>query len=174
MYSLDVLNAAQRAVHLRELVSLSLMLLPLVFVMLFLLANPGAWSTNFAVFFSQDREVLRNDPGWLLSFLALAAAMLCAWIGVLGRRENWKHNRRWQRGLLGSLAATLATVLFASWAMTQALENEAEAAVSMAMFATICAMLYGVLCATISPRDRVDTWYPDEDKRGEEASPHSS
>lgn len=164
MHSLDVSDAPQRAVRFREYLSLVLMLLPFVAVVTFLLVNPRAWSTDFAVFFSQDREVLRSDPGWILSVLALVAATLCAWIGILGTRDRWKYNRRWQRGALGSVAATLAAVLFSSWGMTQAIEGGTNANVSLAMFATMCAMLYGVLCATVSPRDNVDAWYPEEDE----------
>ncbi|MDI6022409.1 hypothetical protein QBL02_02490 [Leucobacter sp. UT-8R-CII-1-4] len=173
MYSLDISDAPQRATRFREYLSLVLMLLPLVAVATFLSANPRAWSTDFDVFFSQDREMLRSDPGWILSALALVAAILCAGIGVLGTRDSWKYNRRWQRGALGSVAATLTAVLFSSWGMTQAIESGANANVSLAMFATMCAMLYGVLCAAISPRDIVDVWYSEDGECGEVSSSHS-
>lgn len=138
------------------------MLLPLVAVLVFLLNNPSVWTSDLAVFFSQDREAARRDPGWILSALALGAAAFCAWLGVLGTQESWKYNRRAQRGLLGSLAAALLSVLFSGWAMTQEITHGGEPAVGLAMFATMCALLYGVVCAVLSPRDHVNPPHPEE------------
>lgn len=162
MYSLDVSEAPQRAVHSKELLSLILMLLPFISVLLFILVNPGVWTSNLAVFFSQDREILRSDSGWILSTLALVAALLCAWVGAMGTRESWKYNRRWQRGFLGALAVTLMSVLFSGWSMTTSINDGHEPEASLAMFATMCAPLYGVLCAVISPRDNVYAWYEED------------
>ncbi|TQL43551.1 hypothetical protein FB468_1577 [Leucobacter komagatae] len=139
----------------REALSLGLMLLPLVAVAAFLLVNSGVWVTGLAVFFSDGAETVRRDPGWILAVLALAATLACAVLGLLGTRDRWKYNRRWQRGLMGSIAATLSTVLFSSWTMTQALQHGSEPKVGLSMFVTMCAMLYGVLCAMVSPRDAV-------------------
>ncbi|SJN09862.1 hypothetical protein FM113_07445 [Leucobacter sp. 7(1)] len=90
--------------------------------------------------------------------LARVAAALCAWVGILGTRERWKVNRRWQRGLVGSIGATLVTVLLSAWSLAHALELGAPPNVGLAMFVTLCAMLYGVLCAALSPRDAVYSW----------------
>ncbi len=151
----------QGAARVREALSLGLMVLPLVAVLAFLLVNSAVWATDLAVFFSNGAETVRRDPGWILAALALAATVACAVLGLLGTRDRWKCNRRWQRGLMGSIAATLSTVLFSSWAMTQALLRGSEPEVGLSMFVTMCAMLYGVLCAVVSPRDLVFE-YPGE------------
>lgn len=161
MYSSEVSDTPQKAVRLREGLGLALMLAPLVFVLTFLLHNHSAWQADVAVFFSQDGELIRSDHGWFIAALALVASMLCGIIGVLGTREKWKYSRRWQRGLLGSLAATITSVLFGAWSMTQEIEHGVEPNIGHAMFVTMCAMLYGVLCAVVSPRDSVATWYPE-------------
>lgn len=131
------------------------MVLPLVAVVTFLLVNSAVWATDLAVFFSDGAETVRRDPGWILAVLALTATAACAVLGLLGTRDRWKYNRRWQRGLMGSIAATLSAVLFSSWAMTQTLLHGSEPEVGLSMFVTMCAMLYGVLCAVVSPKDAV-------------------
>ncbi|MGR4010470.1 hypothetical protein [Leucobacter sp. 1207-22] len=167
MYVSESADSSQRAVRVREALSLALMCVPLVAVLSFLVMNPGALTTDFAVFFSQDRTPLRSDSGWLLSGIALLAATLCAVVGVVGTQQKWQYNRRWQRGILGSLAATTVSVLLNAWSMTQEIELGATPSVGLAMFLTMCAMLYGVLCAAISPSDLIDTWYPDQDAHEE-------
>lgn len=152
-----------RGLTLRECVSLVLMILPLGIVGAFVLLRPAVWSSDLAVFFSQDGELLRSDAGRILSALALAAALLCAWIGVLGTRDNWKANRRWQRGALGALAAVLVTLLLSSWKLTQAIGAGEDPEVGLAMFLTMCAILYGVVCAAVTPRDLVEPWYGDDE-----------
>lgn len=157
-----------RAVRARERVSLILTLVPLAGILVFLLVTPAVWTSRLAVFFDQDRDAIRADPGWLLAGIALIAAVLCAWVGVLGTRDRWQHNRRWQRGVLGSVAATLAAVLLGGWVLSQQLLAGAVPQVSSVMFVTACAMLYGVVCAAVSPRDRIDTWYPEDEEREED------
>lgn len=149
------------AARVREALSVGLMVLPLIAVVAFLFVNSAVWATDLAVFFSDGAETVRRDPGWILAVIALAATVACAALGLLGTRDRWKYNRRWQRGLMGSIAATLSTVLFSSWAMTQALLHGSEPEVGLSMFVTMCAMLYGVLCAVVSPRDLVFE-YPEE------------
>ncbi|KIP51822.1 hypothetical protein [Leucobacter komagatae] len=163
MRSSEVAESPQRAERFREGLSLALMLAPFVSVLVFLVLNPRAWLTDFAVFFSPDGELIRSDAGWVLAALALLASTVCGAIGLLGTRESWKYNRRWQRGFLGSVAAVLVSVLFGAWSMTQEIERGAAPSVGLAMFFTMCCMLYGVLCATISPRDSVTVWYADEE-----------
>ncbi|GAA1624076.1 hypothetical protein GCM10009805_17590 [Leucobacter chromiireducens subsp. solipictus] len=161
MQSFGASPAPQRGVALRERVSLGLMCVPFAVVFLFLLCTPAVWSTPLAAFFGRDGEVARFDSGWILATLALLAAALCAWVGILGTRERWKVNRRWQRGLVGSIAATLVTVLLSAWSMTRALDSGVPPHVGFAMFGTMCAMLYGVLCAALSPRDLAPAWHED-------------
>ena len=160
---------AERAVLVRERLSLALMLVPLCVVGVFVLMRPNVWATDLAVFFSQENELLRSDTGWMLATVTLVAAATCAWIGVLGTREHWKANRRWQRGFLGSIAATLVAVLLNSWTMTQAIREGGTPDVGLAAFLTVCAMLYGVVCAIVTPRDVTQPWYPDDAEGGEEA-----
>ena len=155
---LDMSDAPQRAVRLREIISLVFMLLPIGIVLVFLLLNPSVWTSSLAVLFTQHREVANHNSGWMLATVALVAAALCALVGVLGTREAWTYNRRWQRGLIGSIAATLVAVLLSSWTMTQSIIAGSEPETSWAMFMTMCAMLYGVVCAFISPRDAVAVW----------------
>lgn len=151
-------EAPERTVAVREGVSLALMLLPLCAVGAFVLIRPAVWSSDLAVFFSQEDVLLRSDAGWMLATATLAAAVLCAVIGALGTRDHWKVNRRWQRGFLGSIAATLVTVLLNSWTMTQAIRGGDAPNVGLAAFLTICAMLYGVVCALVTPRDVTQPW----------------
>lgn len=171
MYSLEISDTPQRAVHFRERISLVLMWLPLVTVGLFLLGAPSIWTTSLTVAFSQDRESFRNDPSWVLAAVALVSAVLCAWVGVLGIRKKWQYNRRLQRGFLGSIAAALATMLLGTWTMTQAMKRGETPEVSMVMFLTMCAMLYGVVCAAITPRDRIYVGYEEEGEERDEAAP---
>ena len=160
----EVPTGRQRgAARVREALSLGLMVLPLIAVVTFLFMNSAVWATDLAVFFSDGAETVRRDPGWILAVLALAATVACTTLGLLGMRDRWKYNRRWQRGLMGAIAATLNTVLFSSWAMTQALLRGSEPEVGFSMFVTMCAMLYGVLCAVVSPRDLVFE-YPGEEQ----------
>ena len=79
--------------------------------MAFLIVSSAVWATDLAVFFSDGAETVRRDPGWILAVLALAATAACAVLGLLGTRDRWKYNRRWQRGLMGSTAATLSAVV---------------------------------------------------------------
>lgn len=161
MQPCDAPQEPQRGVALRERLSLALMFIPLAVALVFLLTNPSVWSTSLAAFFDRRGEVTRLDSGWMLAALTLVAGALCAWVGVLGIRAKWKVNRRWQRGLVGSVAATLVAVLLSTWSMTRALELGAPPNVGLAMFVTICAMLYGVLCAALSPRDASHSWHED-------------
>jgi len=173
VYSLEASDEPEKATLLRERLSLALTVAPFAAVLVFFLANPSVWATDLAVFFSRERDTLRSDAAWVLSALALVSTGLCALVGLLGTRESWKHNRRWQRGILGSLAAVLTTVLVSSWLMTQEIDRGEVPDASLAMFATVCAMLYGVLCAAVSPRDVVTTWYPDTPEGDEEIPPPS-
>lgn len=157
------------AVALRERLSLALMFMPLCVSGLFVVLRPAVWSSDLAVFFSQDNALLRSDFGWTLATVTLMASVLCAWIGALGTRDHWKANRRWQRGFLGSIAATLVAVLLNSWTMTQAIWNGDTPDVGLAAFLTICAMLYGVVCAAVTPRDGTQPWYADEAEGGDHA-----
>ncbi|GAA1316548.1 hypothetical protein ACFSWE_15030 [Leucobacter albus] len=158
MHSDDATGAVGRAVRVRERISLALMLLPLAGLLAFLMLRPAVWATNLAVFFDGDGNLVRSDAGWMLSVLALAAATLCAWVGAQGLRAQWKVNRRWQRGFLGSIAAVLVTLVVNSWTMTQAIDAGGAPNVGCAILATLAAMLYGVVCAWVSPPDSEDVW----------------
>lgn len=159
MPSSDASSAPQRAERLRERVSLLLMLLPLAVALAFVLLTPSVWSTDLAVTFTEDNELAGTAAGWIVAALALGAALLCAWIGAQGTREQWKYNRRWQRGVLAAAAAGLTTVLLSTWAMTEALREGRDPNVGLVLFVTVCALLYGAACAAVTPRDLVDTRY---------------
>ncbi|QZY52365.1 hypothetical protein [Leucobacter tenebrionis] len=156
MFSLEVSDAPQRAVSFREVLSLVLMLVPFAVALGFLAVHPSVWTEDLASFFSSEGELIRSDPGWIIASLAIVSGILSAAIGLLGLRERWKYHRRIQRGLIASVAAALASIMIGTWTLSAALDRGEDPNTGLAMFATICCMLYGVLCAAISPRDLVD------------------
>lgn len=118
----------------------------------------------------QRGVALRERLSLALMFIPLAVAL----VFLITNPSVWSTSlaafldRRGEVTRLDSgwmLAATLVAVLLSTWSMTRALELAAPPNVGLAMFVTICAMLYGVLCAALSPRDASHSWH--EDARGE-------
>lgn len=164
MTAIEQSDGRQRLVAARELVSATLMILPMLGLVAFLWVIPSVWTTPLASYFSGEGEVQRRDPGWVIAGVAVVACSLSAAIGLLGLRESWKVNRRWQRGLVGSIAAVLLSVLFGTWGLTQELDAGRAPDVGLAMFATMCSALFGVVVAAVTPRDSLANWQdPDPD-----------
>lgn len=141
---------------LRNLISASLMVVPLASTVFIAIRFAGDLSGRFEVFLDIDSGATRTTPGLIMLLVALIPSLITAVVGYLGTLPHWQYNRRVQRAFLGSLAAASCSVFAGTLALTLTRSDGEVPDYGAAMFGTICALTYGGLCAAVSPPDRVD------------------